>query len=216
MNLASSSRDIDCDHGSFGAFPSYEAKHRLRIHFHIEKNLGFLRGVSRKELGKESANESDLKFILSFNSSFVEFVQSCFCFSNRQFLGVVVDYFFDHKELFCFINNVFDSEYVQVQSKDLTPLSLDELIGNLKVHEMIIKKDYKIVKAKAERRSLALKAKKESSDAECSTSRKEDEEYAMANVQSHRETRTIELSSEILGAIAVKKMMKRSKTKHVS
>ncbi|GKE99526.1 zf-CCHC domain-containing protein, partial [Tanacetum coccineum] len=59
-------------------------------------------------------------------------------------------------------------------------LSLDELIGNLKVHEMIIKKDSEIVKAKVERKSLALKAKKESSDEECSTSRSEDEEYAMA------------------------------------
>ncbi|GJS99750.1 UBN2 domain-containing protein [Tanacetum coccineum] len=46
------------------------------------------------------------------------------------------------------------------ESKDLTSLSLDELIGNLKVHEMIIKKDSEIVKAKGERRSLALKAKK--------------------------------------------------------
>ncbi|GKE68272.1 hypothetical protein Tco_1526344, partial [Tanacetum coccineum] len=34
-------------------------------------------------------------------------------------------------------------------------------------------------KAKGERRSLALKAKKESSDKECSTSGSEDEEYAM-------------------------------------
>ncbi|GJT20756.1 hypothetical protein Tco_0890693, partial [Tanacetum coccineum] len=41
------------------------------------------------------------------------------------------------------------------ESKDLTSLSLDELIGN-------------------------LKAKKESSDEECSTSGSEDEEYAMA------------------------------------
>ncbi|GJU33840.1 retrovirus-related pol polyprotein from transposon TNT 1-94 [Tanacetum coccineum] len=63
--------------------------------------------------------------------------------------------------------------------KDLTSLSLDELIGNLKVHKMI-KKDYEIVKAKGERKSLALKAKKESSDDECSTSRSEDEEYTMA------------------------------------
>ncbi|GJS89721.1 hypothetical protein Tco_0772357 [Tanacetum coccineum] len=54
------------------------------------------------------------------------------------------------------------------ESKDLTSLSLDELIGNLKVHEMIIKKDSEIVKAKVERKSLALKAKKESSDEECS------------------------------------------------
>ncbi|GJS66326.1 retrovirus-related pol polyprotein from transposon TNT 1-94 [Tanacetum coccineum] len=66
------------------------------------------------------------------------------------------------------------------ESKDLTSLSLDELIGNLKVHEMIIKKDSEIVKAKVERKSLALKAKKESSDEECSTSESEDEEYAMA------------------------------------
>ncbi|GKC06849.1 zf-CCHC domain-containing protein [Tanacetum coccineum] len=66
------------------------------------------------------------------------------------------------------------------ESKDLTSLSLDELIGNLKVHEMIIKKDSEIVKAKGERKSLALKAKKESIDEECSTFGSEDEEYAMA------------------------------------
>ncbi|GKB27896.1 zf-CCHC domain-containing protein [Tanacetum coccineum] len=67
------------------------------------------------------------------------------------------------------------------ESKDLKSLSLDELIGNLKVHEMIIKKDSEIVKAKVERKSLALKAKKEYSDEECSTYRSEYEEYAMAN-----------------------------------
>ncbi|GJV52946.1 hypothetical protein Tco_0352847 [Tanacetum coccineum] len=66
------------------------------------------------------------------------------------------------------------------ESKDLTSLSLDELIKNLKVHEMIIKKDSEIVKAKVERESLTLKANKESSDEECSTSGSEDEEYAMA------------------------------------
>ncbi|GJX49549.1 retrovirus-related pol polyprotein from transposon TNT 1-94 [Tanacetum coccineum] len=65
------------------------------------------------------------------------------------------------------------------ESKDLTSLSLDELIRNLKVYEMIIKKDSEIVKAKGERKSLALKAKKESSDEECSTFGSEDEEYAM-------------------------------------
>ncbi|GJV14064.1 hypothetical protein Tco_1359387 [Tanacetum coccineum] len=66
------------------------------------------------------------------------------------------------------------------ESKDLTSLSLDELIENLKVYEMIIKKDSKIVKAKVEGKSIALKAKKESSDEVCSTSGSEDEEYAMA------------------------------------
>ncbi|GJT79423.1 retrovirus-related pol polyprotein from transposon TNT 1-94 [Tanacetum coccineum] len=72
------------------------------------------------------------------------------------------------------------------ESKDLTSLSLDELIGNLKVHEMIIKKDSEIVKAKVERKSLALKAKKESSDEECLTSGSEDKEYAMVNGKSDR------------------------------
>ncbi|GJQ90257.1 zf-CCHC domain-containing protein [Tanacetum coccineum] len=65
------------------------------------------------------------------------------------------------------------------ESKDLTSPSLDELIGNLKVHEMIIKKDSEIVKAKFERKYIALKAKKESSDEECSTFVSEDKEYAM-------------------------------------
>ncbi|GJU06135.1 hypothetical protein Tco_1122565 [Tanacetum coccineum] len=66
------------------------------------------------------------------------------------------------------------------ESKDLMSLSLDELIRNLKLHEMIIKKDSEIVKAKVERKSITLKAKKESSDEECLTSGSEDEEYAMA------------------------------------
>nr|GEX96185.1 hypothetical protein [Tanacetum cinerariifolium] len=66
------------------------------------------------------------------------------------------------------------------ESKDLTSLSLDELIGNLKVYEMIIKKDSKIVKAKGERKSLAVKAGKESSDEEYLTIGSKDKEYAMA------------------------------------
>ncbi|GKD08829.1 hypothetical protein Tco_1188514 [Tanacetum coccineum] len=44
---------------------------------------------------------------------------------------------------------------------------------------MIIKKDSEIVKAKVERKFIALKAKKESSDEECLNSGSEDEEYAM-------------------------------------
>ncbi|GJW00489.1 hypothetical protein Tco_1555740 [Tanacetum coccineum] len=67
------------------------------------------------------------------------------------------------------------------ESKYLTSLSLDELIENLKVYEVIIKKDSEMVKGKREQnRSLALKAKKESSDEDSSTYDSEDEEYAMA------------------------------------
>nr|GEX66343.1 zf-CCHC domain-containing protein/DUF4219 domain-containing protein/UBN2 domain-containing protein [Tanacetum cinerariifolium] len=61
-----------------------------------------------------------------------------------------------------------------------TSLSLDKLIGNLKVYEVIIKKDSEMVKGKREQsRSLALKAIKESSDEDSSTFENEDEKYAM-------------------------------------
>ncbi|GJZ48862.1 zf-CCHC domain-containing protein [Tanacetum coccineum] len=64
------------------------------------------------------------------------------------------------------------------ESKNLTTLSLDE---NLKVYEEVIKKDSETVKSKKEQsRSIALKARKESSDEDSSTSDSEDEEYAMA------------------------------------
>ncbi|GJW44950.1 hypothetical protein Tco_0073749 [Tanacetum coccineum] len=66
------------------------------------------------------------------------------------------------------------------ESKNLTTLSLDKLIGNLKVYEEVIKKDSETVKSKREQsRSIALKARKESSDEDSSTSDSEDEEYSM-------------------------------------
>nr|GEW12682.1 zf-CCHC domain-containing protein/DUF4219 domain-containing protein/UBN2 domain-containing protein [Tanacetum cinerariifolium] len=67
------------------------------------------------------------------------------------------------------------------ESKDLISLSLDELIENLQVYEVIIKNDSEMVKGKREKnRSLALKAKKVSSDEDSSTFDSEDEEYAIA------------------------------------
>ncbi|GKC79135.1 hypothetical protein Tco_1129909, partial [Tanacetum coccineum] len=51
------------------------------------------------------------------------------------------------------------------EPKNLTTLPLDELIGNLKVYEEVIKKDFETVKGKKEQsKSLALKVKKEVSD----------------------------------------------------
>ncbi|GJR81436.1 hypothetical protein Tco_0152221 [Tanacetum coccineum] len=67
------------------------------------------------------------------------------------------------------------------ESKDLTSLSLDEHTGNLKVYEIIIKKDSEIVKEKGERKSLALKAKKESGDEECSTPGSEEDDEKVNN-----------------------------------
>ncbi|GKF99567.1 hypothetical protein Tco_0301258 [Tanacetum coccineum] len=67
------------------------------------------------------------------------------------------------------------------ESKDFSSLALDELIGNLKVHEVVMEKDSEIYKGKKERiKSIALKAKKESSDDENSASKSDDQEYVMA------------------------------------
>ncbi|GJW72433.1 zf-CCHC domain-containing protein [Tanacetum coccineum] len=66
------------------------------------------------------------------------------------------------------------------ESKDLSSLALDDLIGNLKVHEVVMEKDFEIYRGKKERvKLIALKAKKESSDDETLTSGSDDEEYAM-------------------------------------
>ncbi|GJV18293.1 retrovirus-related pol polyprotein from transposon TNT 1-94 [Tanacetum coccineum] len=66
------------------------------------------------------------------------------------------------------------------ESKDLSTLPLDELIGNLKVYEAVLEKDLEASKNKKEKyKSLALKSKKVSSDEEVSCSGS-DEEYAMA------------------------------------
>ncbi|GKE85302.1 zf-CCHC domain-containing protein, partial [Tanacetum coccineum] len=67
------------------------------------------------------------------------------------------------------------------ESKDLSTLPLDELIGNLKVYEVVLEKDSEIFKSKKEKyKSLALKARKISSDEEGSCSDSDDEEYAIA------------------------------------
>ncbi|GJU24850.1 zf-CCHC domain-containing protein [Tanacetum coccineum] len=64
--------------------------------------------------------------------------------------------------------------------KDLSSLALDELIGNLKLHEVVMEKDFEIYKGKKEWvKYISLKAKKESSDDETSTSGSNDEEYDM-------------------------------------
>ncbi|GJW90520.1 hypothetical protein Tco_0168073 [Tanacetum coccineum] len=67
------------------------------------------------------------------------------------------------------------------ESNDLSTLPLDELIVNLKVYEVVLEKDSEISKGKKEKyKSLALKARKFSSDEEVSCSESDDEEYAMA------------------------------------
>ncbi|GJR33631.1 zf-CCHC domain-containing protein [Tanacetum coccineum] len=67
------------------------------------------------------------------------------------------------------------------ESKDLSKLSLDKLVGNLKVYEVVLEKDLEIAKNKKEKyKSLALKARQVLSDDDTSSSDSNDEEYAMA------------------------------------
>ncbi|GKB58049.1 hypothetical protein Tco_0914235 [Tanacetum coccineum] len=67
------------------------------------------------------------------------------------------------------------------ESKDLSTLPLDELIGNLKVYEVVLEKDLEISKNKKEKyKELALKARKVLSEEEATSSDSDDEEYAMA------------------------------------
>nr|GEX57223.1 retrovirus-related Pol polyprotein from transposon TNT 1-94 [Tanacetum cinerariifolium] len=62
------------------------------------------------------------------------------------------------------------------ESKDLSSLALDELIDNLKVHEVVMEKDSKIYRGKKERiKYISLKSKKESSDDETLTSESDNE-----------------------------------------
>ncbi|GJT85023.1 hypothetical protein Tco_1066740 [Tanacetum coccineum] len=67
----------------------------LKLHG-MRKLLGldFSEELIEKSWGKESANESGLKFIPRFDSSFVKFIQSCFCFS-KEFMNVFVRIGFD-------------------------------------------------------------------------------------------------------------------------
>ncbi|GJY55941.1 hypothetical protein Tco_0455056 [Tanacetum coccineum] len=63
------------------------------------------------------------------------------------------------------------------ESKDLSTLHLDELIGNLKVYKVVLEKDSEISKGKKEKyKSLALKARKVLSVEEISCSESDDEE----------------------------------------
>ncbi|GJS80050.1 hypothetical protein Tco_0729931 [Tanacetum coccineum] len=96
---------------------------------------------------------------------------------NSQVKDNKIDLLVQQNEQFViFEDESIDSAFARFKTIITSLKALDEgyssknyFIGNLKVHETIIKKDSEIVKAKVERKSLALKAKKESSKEECST-----------------------------------------------
>ncbi|GJV83618.1 zf-CCHC domain-containing protein [Tanacetum coccineum] len=89
---------------------------------------------------------------------------------------------------------------LNILNGDLSSLALDELIGNLKVHEVVMEKDSEIYRGKKERvKSIALKAKKESSDDETSTFGSDDEEYAMVVRQPREENKSFRQRDEKKG-----------------
>ncbi|GJU84400.1 zf-CCHC domain-containing protein [Tanacetum coccineum] len=74
------------------------------------------------------------------------------------------------------------------ESKDLSKLSLDELVGNLKVYKVVLEKDLEIEKNKKEKyKYLALKARQVLSDEDASSLDNNDEEYALANFRKIKE-----------------------------
>ncbi|GJS97583.1 zf-CCHC domain-containing protein [Tanacetum coccineum] len=73
------------------------------------------------------------------------------------------------------------------ESKDLSSLALDELIGNLKVHEVVMEKDFKIYRGKKKRvKSIALKAKKEQPREENISFRQRDEKKGKSDQKCFR------------------------------
>ncbi|GKA60442.1 hypothetical protein Tco_0759849 [Tanacetum coccineum] len=92
------------------------------------------------------------------------------------------------------------------ESKDLSHYLLIELIWNLKIRETT-SDDKKGVQRSRDARTV--KVIENALDVATQI-------ILLENVQNHRKIRTKELLSEALGAIAVKKMMKRSKMKRVS
>nr|GEV25122.1 retrovirus-related Pol polyprotein from transposon TNT 1-94 [Tanacetum cinerariifolium] len=130
--------------------------------------LGVVSMPKRDDVVKKTISISDDELVQVTNSMEVALVK---VFLARTMLGNFLGHFI--------LNEA--QRLRLLESKDLTSLSLDELIGNLKVYEVIIKKDSEIIKDKREQsRSLGLKAKKESINDDSSTSESEDEEYAMA------------------------------------
>nr|GEZ90281.1 UBN2 domain-containing protein [Tanacetum cinerariifolium] len=106
------------------------------------------------------------------------------------------------------------------ESKDLTSLSLDELIGNLKVYEVIMKNDSEMVKDKEDLQdkhetkeshfnevevTMMVIVKENALDVEIQI-------ISLENVQSHQEETIKKLSLDEHGVIVAKMRKKRLKT----
>ncbi|GJS70148.1 zf-CCHC domain-containing protein, partial [Tanacetum coccineum] len=149
------------------------------------------------DLKKKLAKNNDAKMVLYNALSKKEYERIFMCKTAKDICGfarfnTIITCLEDLDECFSsknyvkkFLRSLHPKWRVKItsieESKDLSSLALDELIGNLKVHEVVMEKDFEIYRGKKERiKSIALKAKKESSDDETLTSESDDEQYVMA------------------------------------
>ncbi|GJX31927.1 zf-CCHC domain-containing protein [Tanacetum coccineum] len=164
-------------------------------HVSKEVNVGFVEVEKRKNIGidnkvkrkKYKANSQPNLLVQQYEQFTIpeeESIDNAFARFNTIIISLkALDEGFSSKNKFLrALHPKWRAKVTAIEeSKDLTSLSLDELIVNLKVYEVIIKNDSEMVKGKRElNRSLSLKAKNESSDEDCSTFNSEDEEYVMA------------------------------------
>ncbi|GJV05098.1 retrovirus-related pol polyprotein from transposon TNT 1-94 [Tanacetum coccineum] len=97
-----------------------------------------------------------------------------------------------NKKLLLIDLNTIITSLKALESKDLTSLSIDELHWKHQSILVIIKKRFRNSKANVEEKISCIKAKKEYSDEDVCDLPIVKQEYAMANVQNHRKTRTKE------------------------
>ncbi|GJZ47373.1 hypothetical protein Tco_0601205 [Tanacetum coccineum] len=133
------------------------------------------------DLKKKLAKNNKAKMVLYNALPKKEYERIFMCKTAKDILQSLI---ITHQETsidsgFARFNTIITS--LKALDEDLSSLALDELIENLKVHEVFMEKDSEIYKGKKEQiKSIALKAKKESSDDQTLTSGSNDEDYDMA------------------------------------
>nr|GEY07136.1 zf-CCHC domain-containing protein/DUF4219 domain-containing protein/UBN2 domain-containing protein [Tanacetum cinerariifolium] len=215
------SKDLDLWHViTYGDFPPIQYNPETKK----DETVSFAK--QNDDLKKKLAKNNEAKMVI-YNALPRKEYENFYVKNHKRNLG----YFINHSPRELHIKWRVKVTAIE-ESKDLTSLPLDELIGNLKVYEVIIKNDSEMVKGKKEQnRSLALKAKKESSDEDSSTFDNEEEEYAMTakenvlnvgvqitsseSVQNYQESTIKEPLLEDHRVIATEMKKKRLKTKNV-
>ncbi|GKC36389.1 hypothetical protein Tco_1048773 [Tanacetum coccineum] len=126
----------------------------VQDHIHVKSK------IQNSTQGNSQVKDNKIDLLVQqyeqFTISEVESIDNAFAGFNTIItsLKVLIEGFFSKNYVRKFLRALHPKWRAKVtdieQSKDLTSLSLDELIGNLKVYEVIIKKDSEMVKGKRE------------------------------------------------------------------